>query len=499
MRILAATGLLLIAAAWASALLHQRSGSVAWLTSLALIAAAAVSASGLHSSSWRTRLWPALAVGLLLAAMANALTAMLQTWAPAWLPAGIPLPGPGQRVGGLVAQANHLGMLMVWALLALGGWLHLRRWPLAVGLAVLLPLAIGLVLSGSRTAALAWLLAGGALLFAGSPALRRLGVGAWGLAGLAFAVVSLTQPDAGPAALATHLQQGSPSRWPLLLGTLELIARYPLTGTGWGEFNAAWMLSPRDAATPLLVHHSHNLVLQLLAELGLPLGLLLLLLLLAAIGLQGRAAWQARHNDDPLPWLAWAMVLAVLLHSQLELPLWHAHWLLPAAFLLAWATPAAAPGHAPARRLAYAGLLLLLLAVLVLREWLRVLPVHAAPPDAPPIALRIAEAKHSWLFSPWAWQAEAMDPDSVQRDFARGAEVPFGPLYLIAWAQQLERQGDGRRADFLMARVRDVGGAHAEWLSKRCRIAPQGEFPCRASTAALSPLDFLPAAEPPRR
>lgn len=431
--------------------------------------------------------------------MANALTATLQTWAPTWLPPGIALPGPGQRVGGLLAQANHFGMLMVWALLALAGWLHLRRWPLAVSLALLFPLSIGLVLSGSRTAALAWLLAGGMLLLAGSPALRRLGFGAWGLAALAFVAVTLGRPDAGPAALATHLQQGSPSRWPLLLGTLELITRYPLTGTGWGEFNAAWMLSSRDAATPLLVHHSHNLVLQLFAELGVPLGLLLLLLLLGAIGLQGKAAWQETRNDDPLPWLAWTMVLAVLLHSQLELPLWHAHWLLPAAFLLAWAGPSAAPGDVPARRLAYAGLLLLLVAVLVLREWLRVLPLYYVPPDAPPFALRVDEAKRSWLFSPWAWQAEAMDPDSSQRDFARGAEAPFGPLYMMAWAQQLERKGDGRRADFLMARVRDVGGVHADWLSQRCRTLPPGEFPCRASTESLSPLDFLPAANPASR
>jgi O-antigen ligase len=64
----------------------------------------------------------------------------------------------------------------------------------------------------------------------------------------------------------------SSSRWAIWSNTLQLIRENPWTGVGFGEFNFAWTLTPFPDRPVAFFDHSHNLPLQLLVELGIPLG-----------------------------------------------------------------------------------------------------------------------------------------------------------------------------------------------------------------------------------
>ena len=53
--------------------------------------------------------------------------------------------------------------------------------------------------------------------------------------------------------------------------TLALIAQHPWLGVGFGEFNFAWTLTPFPDRPIAFFDHTHNLLLQLGVELGVPL------------------------------------------------------------------------------------------------------------------------------------------------------------------------------------------------------------------------------------
>ena len=53
-----------------------------------------------------------------------------------------------------------------------------------------------------------------------------------------------------------------------------MIAREPLAGVGFGEFNLAWTLTEFPHRPTAFFDHTHNLPLHLMVELGIPLGLL---------------------------------------------------------------------------------------------------------------------------------------------------------------------------------------------------------------------------------
>ena len=97
---------------------------------------------------------------------------------------------------------------------------------------------------------------------------------------------------------------------------------------GWYSFN--YQALPEFAAVPqgVLFHHSHNLVMQVLAELGIA-GLLMLLLL--------AMTWLHHvlpHWKSPSHWLIFAFAIVLLLHSSVEYPLWYNYFLGIAAILL---------------------------------------------------------------------------------------------------------------------------------------------------------------------
>lgn len=101
---------------------------------------------------------------------------------------------------------------------------------------------------------------------------------------------------------------------------------------GWYSFN--YQALPEFAAVPegQLFQHSHNLIMQVLAELGVT-GLLLLVFMAATWFRQVRPHWK-----EPPYWLILTLVIVLLLHSTIEYPLWYSYFLGIAAVLFGLGT-----------------------------------------------------------------------------------------------------------------------------------------------------------------
>jgi len=293
----------------------------------------------------------------------------------------------GRAVGNL-RQPNHLSSLMLWAAIALVGWLELQR---QAGLAVqqsaqraadglAASSGAGRALKALRTPRLLWVLAAlGMALFIWAVVLTASRTGLVGVALLALWALAdrrLSRPARG-LLLATpllyaaawwgmawwaqasdhtfggqqRLAEGdvSGSRFRIWADALQLIAQHPWTGVGWGNFNFAWSLTPFPQRHTAFFDHTHNLPLQLAVELGLPLALVICALLLWALWQAGRRALAATGAASAAGRCALMMVLLIGLHSLLEYPLWYAYFLLPTAFAwgLALGLPAAVAGANP--------------------------------------------------------------------------------------------------------------------------------------------------------
>jgi O-antigen ligase len=98
----------------------------------------------------------------------------------------------------------------------------------------------------------------------------------------------------------------------------QLIQDRPWEGWGWREFAWAHFNAELEPRFCRLVDHAHNLPLQLAAELGLPVAGLVSGLLLGML----YTGWRHAKQSALHAW-ALAVVLAILLHSMVEFPLWH--------------------------------------------------------------------------------------------------------------------------------------------------------------------------------
>lgn len=113
----------------------------------------------------------------------------------------------------------------------------------------------------------------------------------------------------------------------------QMFMESPLWGIGignygWYSFN--YQALPEFSVVPKgeLFQHSHNLIMQVLAELGIA-GLLLLVFMAAVWVRQVFPYWK-----NPSLWLILASVIVLLLHSNVEHPLWYSYFLGIAAVLL---------------------------------------------------------------------------------------------------------------------------------------------------------------------
>lgn len=323
---------------------------------------------GLALLSWAARVWvlrfgqrQAVAVvawALLIGAYLQSLVCVLQfIGETSWLP-GL-MAGPGNHyVFGQLGQRNHLGHYLMWGVLALCYLWHERKMSGWLALLLLLWLTGVMGLVGSRTILTYIIAIGLALAFwrwrGGSQANRPIAIVA-----LAIGLVLMAQFTLSPLlswlgqvdfqsgvmrmGASSFEQSGRDIEWHK---AWQVFLAQPWFGHGWGSYayqgfveNRAYSQGFRLYDTRVLFTHSHNLVLQLLAETG----------VVGTALVAGGFVWAVwgfvRQPFSAASMILTLMLLVSLCHSMLEYPLWYVYFL--AVFVLLMAlTPASAAAAA---------------------------------------------------------------------------------------------------------------------------------------------------------
>jgi O-antigen ligase len=496
----AALGLVALAALASSTFGHLPFG-LGVGAAVTIVAAAFVAALGasLAPTAGVPRLW---AAAWLAAGLASAAIALIQVFAPEWADGHWIARGYGGRAVGNVRQPNHLASLLLMGAVAVIPLVESGALGRTVAQRALAALSMALLigadmLTGSRTGMVGVLFLAAWGLFD-----RRLGRFSRGLLiaapllyGLAWqAGAAWSASQAGPAlgvAARVGTAELTSGRFTIWGNALAMIAAQPLVGVGFGEFNLAWTLTPFAQRWPEFFDHTHNLPLQIVVELGVPLGFAVLGLLLWALASAARRAWAADGENGVGRRAAFVMVALMGLHSLLEYPLWYAHFLFPTAFAWGLCLGALAPSRAadaPHRPWPLAlGLALAVGVGAMLWDYQRVTAIFSPADDTAPLEARIAAGQRSWLFAHHADYArittfEDSAPPALA-DFRRATHYLLDGRLLAAWARAYERAGDVQRARWIADRLRE--------------LRPSGDdpflTPCADPSVAVKPFQCTPA------
>lgn len=488
---------LLLCAALASVWWAQLPLSLA-LQAVALLAGAMVlllTGVGARASGRMESLMTMLCLGWVSAGMLNAAIGGIQVFAP-WLADGdwIARSGTAGRAIGNMRQPNHLASLLMWSCVAtiwLGEARRLRR---ELALALMGLFVFTVVLSASRTGMLGIvMLALWGLLDRKLSRVSRLTLLCTPLmlAASWLMMSEWAQHGAHAFGAANRLSSegaGSPARLAILSNAWSLLKQYPLTGVGWGEFNLAWTMTPFPDRPIAFFDHTHNLPMQLMVELGLPLSLLVLGLLCWAL-LRAFAATRGASGKNAVALrCAFMMVLMIGLHSMLEYPLWYAYFLLPTALFLGLclgSEPAVdfeASGGSrglslPGQALAAAGVAMVLAGIASLAAYQEVSVIYDPPASAASLEARIESGQRSRLFSVHADYAAATTFSPGPEALAaakRAAHNLIDVRLMMAWAQSLHAVGDDDRARYVVQRLKEFRSSQAqEWLDE-CNALANG-------------------------
>jgi hypothetical protein len=271
----------------------------------------------------------------------------------------------------------------------------------------------------------------------------------------------------------------SGSRFGIWRDTLELIRMVPWTGVGWGQFNYAWSLTPFPHRPVAFFDHTHNLGLQMVVELGLPLGLLVCGLLITALVQAFLRTWRVEGPTGASLRAAFVGVLLAAIHSALEYPLWYGYFLLPTAWAWGYALSGGGagkvsaeqkredsnPADAPSRKstafsigLRIAGALMLAGSIFAVFDYMRVAQIFDPDDDAKPLEQRIAEGEKSVFFAHHAYYAEATvaeHPSQAWHAFGQATYYLLDTRLMMAWAKGFAERGDLDRARNIAQRLRE--------------------------------------------
>jgi len=436
--------------------------------------------------------------GWLLAGLANVAVSLVQVFTPEWADGQwIAASGLVGRAVGNLRQPNHLSSLLMWGSIAVVVLVQLKRLPWSAGAVLLSAMVFAVVLTASRTGLVSVVLLAlwGLLDRRAVPRVRGLLIATpliYAAGWLAMAQwASRTQQAFGGAARLAETDISS-SRFAIWADTLTLIKAHPWAGVGWGEFNLAWSLTPLPGRPTAFFDHAHNLPLHLAAELGLPLALAVMALLLGAFGAAAWRAWRRDGDDGVARRGAVMVVLMIGLHSLLEYPLWYSYFLLPAAWALGVALrPAVPEPSAPlAGRgaagwvLTAGGLVLMAGATFATWDYQRVTEIFRAEPGAAPLQQRVQAGQRSVFFGHHADYAAVTSnipvPDPAAAA-ARASHFLLDTRFMIAWSQRLAAAGDVEGARHLVARLREFRKPEAGAF-----FAPCGGAASAASAAAAA-------------
>jgi O-antigen ligase len=476
------------------------------LSALCTLAAAMLMLQAGRSASQRaagTDVFVLFCWGWLFAGLANVGVSIVQVFTPEWADGQwIAASGLVGRAVGNLRQPNHLSSLLMWGSIAVVVLVQLKRLPWSAGAVLLSAMVFAVVLTASRTGVVSVLLLAlwGLLDRRAVPRVRALLIAApliYAAGWLAMAQwASRTQQAFGGAARLAETDISS-SRFAIWADTLTLIKAHPWAGVGWGEFNMAWTLTPLPGRPTAFFDHAHNLPLHLAAELGLPLALAVIALLLGAFGAAAWRAWRRDGDDGVARRGAVMVVLMIGLHSLLEYPLWYSYFLLPAAWALGVALRPTAPepsaplaGRGVAGWVLTAGALLLMAgATFAIWDYQRVTEIFRAEPGAPPLQQRVQDGQRSVFFGHHADYAAVTSNIPVPDPAAavdRASHFLLDTRFMIAWSQRLAAAGDVDAARHLAARLQEFRRAESGAFFAPCAGAASATaYQCQAPAAPL--------------
>lgn len=307
-------------------------GYMAWAIAMACLGATLAERIG------RARLFGFLAFAVAGGALASAVLAFAQ-WLKIGLPYQLMFPAIGGNIVANIAQPNLLATYL-WIGIAAIVYLRERRGispVLAYSGVILLGVAAGL--SGSRTA----LLHGCALVLLSlliprnsSPYSPHADRRCYLLAALAAVIIvgAVVRSGSGPQAalpvtsafdrLSAKAISGD-GRLDLWRDAVTIIRDHPWIGNGAGNYPwrmvEAAAVAPEGASTYPGAEHAHNLFLQLAADFGMP-----LLVIVVFLGARWLVRLKRNGGESADEWGIDVMVL-LMVHSQLEYPLWNAEYL----------------------------------------------------------------------------------------------------------------------------------------------------------------------------
>jgi len=452
------------------------------------------------------------AIALVVAGLGGAVIAVMQMYAVPWVDNVIvTLSSLRGRASGNVGQSNQFADSMLWGLIALVALSHGARTRLArtawvpAGALML----FGIVLTGSRTGLLAllftavWGLADRnldkrlrvGLCVAPFVALLMLAaVAAWGSSGHG-SINPLDRGDAGITAFRSEIWKNC----------VALIREQPWLGVGWGQFNFAWSLTPFAERGAGLVDNAHDLALHLAVELGLPLALLIMaILVVAPLRALGRL-WHVPGQVGVAGRAAVMIVVVIGLHSMTEYPLWYSYMLLPATWACGLALGAASRARefaadaadtaepaaiaAPLRAWRVLGLMMVVLAGSAWMDYSNVASVYLVKSGTPEFEERLQAAHRSPLYANMADYLDVTQhvarPESLPM-LERSAHVLVNSRLLYAWSNLLQVQGQTDKARYLAARMREfkLPGA-MQWFDV-----------CSDPAVTVKPFQCLPPEHP---
>lgn len=395
----------------------------------------------------------------------------------------------GRAVGNL-RQPNHLSTLALWSTVALVPLLaNAKQRAAGIWVGALFCLfVLTIELSASRTGILgvivlsAWgaldrrlpracrtLLLSSLLIYA----IGWLGMSEW---------AHHTQHTFGAEARLHESSDISSSRFPVWKETLALIRANPWTGVGFGDFNFAWTLTPFPGRPPEFFDHCHNIVLQLLVELGIPLGGTIIVLLAIALWQAYRRAWSVAGARGVGYRAAFVMVLLVMIHSLLEYPLWYAYFLLPTAW--AWGyclgakpdgeeePPASSPAGKRTRAFfAGAGVLMILGSIWAFQQYLTVSRIFDPGDDNRSLSERIADGQKTLFYSyhaDYAAVTVADHPSTEWKAFQGATHYLLDTRLMMAWATAFAERGDLDHARYLAQRLKEFNKPEAAEFFAPC-------------------------------
>ena len=455
------------------------------------------------------------AFGVVGVGVLSAVVAVIQVYVPS-LTDGVLIAQsgiPGRAVGNL-RQPNHLASLLVWSAIALVPLVEWGRIPRWLGGLLLLFIMYAVFLSGSRTG-----LIGGSVVFVAwaafdsrlSPSTRiALVVSvafAWTLPWLSAHLPFASHRTVG---IATRASDGDSSHFAIWKNAVEMIRQQPWLGVGWGEFNFAWTLTPFPHRPTAFFDHTHDLPLQLIVELGIPLALVVLGLMVWALRQGLVRAWSTQGPAGHGARAAWVMVAMIGIHSLDEYPLWYAYFLLPAAW--AWGfTLGSGPAPRPAVEATLSGVVggrpvdpgklirlssegsglrwfggaMVVVALLSTWDYFRVSTIFLEDAGLPPLTDRISSGQSSWFFAHHADYADATTADPPSKALGaleRSTHSLLDSRLMVAWATALSESGQTERARYLVARLKEFDKSETvEFFA-----------PCTDATIAVKPFQCQP-------